>query len=1250
MFPKHGPSGLASGSPQSLPKGYRHLSTLGKGSFGVVQKAERLQDRAVVAVKCLWREYTSWQECLQLREVKALQRLRHANIVTLYEMLREDNALYFVFEFCPSTLHEALKSCHAVGRSLPNEQINKTIQQVLSGVAHMHRKGFFHRDLKPDNLLLSASGDIKIADFGLAREMRSAPPYTAQCGTLWYRAPETLLPGIPYSAPIDLWAAGVIFAELYLQHPLFPAQSDVDQFYRHCQFLGTPTIEGWAQGVQVATTSNLRLPQCRGVSLRHKLPQAPSPVVSLMGKLIKWNPTQRFTADQALKFVGKHFPSLSEKSKEGGTDRPPVDILAGIATDETDAAVPSPNHTGTSALEEAYRKAPRLVGDETPENSPGGFPASQEALASSSRGSSASVGQLLDEIDAESHDTELSVVSQSSLRISPKVSPRRGDHSPHGAGPAVSIVDQLLANDLKELSISAPDVALLTRRLSTSRTTTISDSANLESLGSSISMWDQQTNSLRGSLAEYRFGATQSTEASMDADGGVEEESRRRRVAKDRSHAVHQRNSNGSQPELVQETPAKVESTQVEILSPRKAAEMITSDVETASEPSPLHSMQGMPAAPQPPPLYGHPGQSECFRRVSDNHRRNSIVDCVIRASDPRGSCDDDGLQLTDVTTTNADVSSNASQSPHRAPKNTCLEENETAAGADDNSPKANALCSGRCAASVQFQEQLGEMRTYMTELQAQMVGLQGVIAQLCGEVRTLCATNKSLQEQVSQMQSQIPLISVPSEDQATLRQNLGDVTGRVEVLEGQLAGFVKRASKAAPWQAPSPGISPTVLWANGQSQLLVSAPKLDISLRRMRRGQARESPYGNRRLSNRSIATDSGALTPGRLEADGECKFSPAVPTTIFVAACTASMSATSEPSSASCSPSNGSMTTPRNPSSPLISKQVALDHLEPEPEVIHPSAGVMPSGLITPQTPAQPPARSPGDSNAPSPRQFPGPRAAESLDGAGKGGHDQTKKVEAEAEVEEEAVPTAAEEGGDDATLKPEGWQVAQEAWLRKEIAPRRPSFSDGRHNPLLRASPHRPPLYTRSPPPPFPSLANPCSPEPPTAEGASAQEPIELADPPSPDGSPMLQPFSKLRHPNPILLPLQVHRQPIAIPTPPAPVGLLATVPEPTALIHSMSSTAPPNPTMSEEDHMADSTVDLAETWPRSAYLQGRRALSCGDFAPTHLKAHGQQESGSPAISPKGPQTSLESDVTPTSLSSGHLRLRRFSGVLP
>lgn len=119
-------------------------------------------------------------------------------------------------------------------------ELNIYVFQILQGLAFIHRHGFFHRDLKPENLLCSGPELVKIADFGLVREIRSRPPYTDYVSTRWYRAPEVLLHSTTYSSPIDLWAVGCIAAEIYTYRPLFPGTTETDQLYKICVIRGTP--------------------------------------------------------------------------------------------------------------------------------------------------------------------------------------------------------------------------------------------------------------------------------------------------------------------------------------------------------------------------------------------------------------------------------------------------------------------------------------------------------------------------------------------------------------------------------------------------------------------------------------------------------------------------------------------------------------------------------------------------------------------------------------------------------------------------------------------------------------------------------------------------------------------------------------------------------------------------------------------------------------------------------------------------
>lgn len=130
-----------------------------------------------VAIKKMKKRFATWEECLQLREVKALRVINHPNVIRLREVLREKDVLYLVFEHMSCNLYEVIKD-----RETPFSEklLRSWFFQVLRGLAAVHKQGFFHRDLKPENLLLGGPDfeTLKIADFGLAREVESAPPYT----------------------------------------------------------------------------------------------------------------------------------------------------------------------------------------------------------------------------------------------------------------------------------------------------------------------------------------------------------------------------------------------------------------------------------------------------------------------------------------------------------------------------------------------------------------------------------------------------------------------------------------------------------------------------------------------------------------------------------------------------------------------------------------------------------------------------------------------------------------------------------------------------------------------------------------------------------------------------------------------------------------------------------------------------------------------------------------------------------------
>ncbi|KAM0065702.1 putative protein-serine/threonine kinase CMGC-RCK family [Helianthus debilis subsp. tardiflorus] len=277
---------------------YQKLMAIGRGSYGVVWKAMNKHTGELVAVKKLDDEYKTNEECMNLREVKSLTKiLNHPNIVKLKEIIRENNRLFLIFEYMECDLYQLM-----VERRKPfsEPEIRNMCFQILQGVAYMHYKGYMHRDLKPDNLLVSKDV-IKIGDLGSTRETNGEQPYTHDnVTTLWYTAPEVFLRSSCYNSSVDMWAFGAIMVELYTNQPVFDGSSDADVMHKICSVLGTPNESTWLSGLDLARNVLYRFPDFPGMRFSELLPSASSDAVNLIASLLSWCPSDRPTAKQAL--------------------------------------------------------------------------------------------------------------------------------------------------------------------------------------------------------------------------------------------------------------------------------------------------------------------------------------------------------------------------------------------------------------------------------------------------------------------------------------------------------------------------------------------------------------------------------------------------------------------------------------------------------------------------------------------------------------------------------------------------------------------------------------------------------------------------------------------------------------------------------------------------------------------------------------------------------------------------------------
>ncbi|KAL4500643.1 hypothetical protein ABPG72_003067 [Tetrahymena utriculariae] len=295
---------------------YQLVKNLGDGTYGTVFKAINKENGEIVAIKKMKRKYRNWDECMSLREVKSLRKMNHPNLVKLKEVLQIKDELMLVFEYVDLNLYQMYMSYKEKKTQIPESVIKKVIYQIALGLDSLHNTGYFHRDLKPENLLVNMSSlNVKVCDFGLAREVRCRPPFTEYVSTRWYRAPEILLHSQNYNSPIDVFALGCIMAELYNLQPLFSGQNEVDQFYKIISILGTP--QNWNEGAKLAQKLQLTIPKKEPLPLPQVVPRASLDALQLLGDMLQYDPLKRPTAIQITKYP--YFDDIRKENSDSGS-------------------------------------------------------------------------------------------------------------------------------------------------------------------------------------------------------------------------------------------------------------------------------------------------------------------------------------------------------------------------------------------------------------------------------------------------------------------------------------------------------------------------------------------------------------------------------------------------------------------------------------------------------------------------------------------------------------------------------------------------------------------------------------------------------------------------------------------------------------------------------------------------------------------------------------------------------------------
>eukprot|EP01138_Halocafeteria_seosinensis_P008899 gb/GECG01009095.1/.p1 GENE.gb/GECG01009095.1/~~gb/GECG01009095.1/.p1 ORF type:complete len:513 (+),score=51.47 gb/GECG01009095.1/:1-1539(+) len=287
---------------------------IGEGTYGQVRVGVDKQTGEKVALKKIKPEgEKDGFPITAVREIKALKALgRHRHVIELKEIATskatEHNRLrgdvYMVFEYAPYDLSGIVRR---PGVKLSLSHVRCYIYQLLEGLQVLHSYGYLHRDLKGANLLINEENVLKIADFGLVKNTRgyykSNRKLTSKVCTLWYRAPEQILQKRYYDGKADLWAVGVILAELLNDgKPIWGKNnSEVDQWRDICRLCGTPSVQSWPGLEQLMDQFKLlKVPYRYERNVRQRFANFDRQAMDLVDKLLVMDPNQRISVSEAL--------------------------------------------------------------------------------------------------------------------------------------------------------------------------------------------------------------------------------------------------------------------------------------------------------------------------------------------------------------------------------------------------------------------------------------------------------------------------------------------------------------------------------------------------------------------------------------------------------------------------------------------------------------------------------------------------------------------------------------------------------------------------------------------------------------------------------------------------------------------------------------------------------------------------------------------------------------------------------------
>ncbi|KAJ3679340.1 hypothetical protein LUZ60_017351 [Juncus effusus] len=296
---------------------FEKLEQIGEGTYGQVYMAKETRTGDIVALKKIRMDNErEGFPITAIREIKILKKLHHQNVIKLKEIVtspgpekdeqgrsvdgsKYKGSIYMVFEYMD---HDLTGLSDRPGMRFTVPQIKCYMRQLLTGLHYCHVNQVLHRDIKGSNLLIDNEGNLKLADFGLARSYSGDQNanLTNRVITLWYRPPELLLGSTKYGPQVDMWSVGCIFAELLHGKPILPGKNEKEQIEKINELCGTADESNWPGVTQMPWYNNFKPPRPLKRRLREVFKHFDHFALELLEKMLTLNPKDRISAKDAL--------------------------------------------------------------------------------------------------------------------------------------------------------------------------------------------------------------------------------------------------------------------------------------------------------------------------------------------------------------------------------------------------------------------------------------------------------------------------------------------------------------------------------------------------------------------------------------------------------------------------------------------------------------------------------------------------------------------------------------------------------------------------------------------------------------------------------------------------------------------------------------------------------------------------------------------------------------------------------------